>query len=413
MIPVQEARKIVKEVCAGIPRGREIETVPLDQSLGQVLAETLMLTRDYPPYDRAMRDGYAVRVQDLDSLPAVLTCSAEVQAGAVPDCALLPGQAIRIMTGAAVPEGAEAIVMVEDTLALGENQVQLNKRVAAEANIARKGAEKKSGTALLVAGTRIGPPEFALLALEGKVRCQVYRKPRVLILSTGDEIVGIDADPGPFQVRDVNSFSLYAQSLVAGCQARRQGIVPDQPRALRERILDALPHADLLILSGGVSRGSYDFVKPALQELGAVLHFDSISLRPGKPTVLATLGKKIIFGLPGNPVSTFVTFFLFVQPVLAVLHGRNWEDPPVLSAVLTEPIHEKQGRTAFLPARISQGGEGLTVSPVAWQGSADFFALCTANGFIIVPEQVREFRAGDLVEALLFGNLLSGLPPHF
>jgi molybdopterin molybdotransferase len=169
----------------------------------------------------------------------------------------------------------------------------------------------------------------------------------------------------------------------------------------------------MLILSGGVSLGKYDFVKPVLKDLGAVVHFDSISLRPGKPTVFATLGEKFFFGLPGNPVSTFVTFLLFVRPVLAAMQGQSWDSMPLLTATLAEPVVEKQGRTALLPARISQEQQGLTVFPVAWKGSADLFALSAANGLFIVPEQVRELKAGTPVEIFLFGDLQSVLLPHF
>jgi molybdopterin molybdotransferase len=375
--------------------------VPLEDALQRVLAEEVQADRDYPPFARSMRDGYAILAQDALRVPKDLACIGEIKAGDMTSLELHSGEAIQIMTGAPVPPSADTVVMVESTERVSQETVRILKTPRRGDNVAPKGSECTATEQVLSPFRVIGPFTMAVLASVGKSRVQVVRKPSVAILSTGDELVEIEAVPGPTKIRNSNSSSLSAQ-------VRRHGGIPvllptarDDVSALREQIQQGL-ESDILLVSGGVSAGKYDLVEPVLTELGINIHFESVSMRPGKPTVFATRDVKWVFGLPGNPVSTFVAFEMFVRPVLRTLQGVEFDTLPLIPAVLETEIVEKSGRTSFLPAKLFRKVAGFSVQPVKWRGSADIFSAAEANGLIIIPLEATRVRQGEVVEVLVF-----------
>ena len=402
MLTVKAAREIVLDQCRSIRPGRlPTETVPLPASQGRILAEPVHLDRDQPPFDRSMRDGYAVRSGDLDPLPARLRCVGEIKAGEVPTRVLKSGEAIQIMTGAPAPQGADAVVMVEHTEELPENEVAVLRAVASGGNIAPRGSERKCGELLMPASTRLGVLEVGGLAAVGKARVQVFRRPEVAILATGDELVEVDQEPGPGQIRNSNAYSLSAQVVSHGGSPRVLATAGDTMEQLRRQIRLGL-ESDLLLVSGGVSAGKYDLVEDVFEEFGIQVLFEAVSMRPGKPTVFARREQQFVFGLPGNPVSTFVAFELFVAPVLKALQGLPAGSLTVVRGRLQEKILEKSGRTALLPAAVTLEAGHIEIRPVTWKGSADIFSLADANGLVVVPLECRELLPGQEADALLF-----------
>ena len=403
-LTVQSARDLVLQHCQRIVGKQAVETVALLESFQRVLAETVFLDYDQPPFARSMRDGFALRTEDVQSAPVLLRCVGEVRAGEMTETALRSGEAMQIMTGAPVPEGASAVVMVENTDRPSDGVVRVLKPVKVGENIAPKGSERRAGDTVLRPGRRISTFEAAVLASAGKAEVLVHRRPVVAILATGDELVAVEAVPKAGQIRNSNSFSLYGQVLKSGgipliLDTARDNL-PDLLRQIRQGL-----EADVLLVSGGVSMGKYDLVEPVFEELGVMVHFESVSMRPGKPTVFATWKDRWVFGLPGNPLSTFVAFELFVRPVLRALQGLPAADLPVVRGLLQADVVERSGRSAFLPARVSSGSGTLEISPVSWKGSADVFGAVESNGLLIVPAQAARLTKGETVEALLFEDL--------
>jgi molybdopterin molybdotransferase len=403
-LSVQSARDLVLQRCQPLAGIQPTESAALLESFQRVLAEPVSLDSDQPPFARSMRDGFALRAEDVQSVPVSLRCIGEVRAGEMTETALGTGQAIHIMTGASVPEGANAVVMVENTEHPSGDLVQVLKPVKWGENIAPKGSERRAGETVLRPGRLISTFEAAVLASAGKAQVLVYRRPVVAILATGDELVSVGAKPSPGQIRNSNSFSLYGQVLKSGAAPLILDTAKDNLPDLRRQIRRGL-EADVLLVSGGVSMGKYDLVEPVFKELGVIVHFESVSMRPGKPTVFATWKDRWVFGLPGNPLSTFVAFELFVRPVLRALQGLPAEDLPVVRGLLQADVVERSGRSAFLPARVSSGSGMLEISPVDWKGSADVFGAVEANGLLIVPAQAARLSRGETVEALLFEEL--------
>ncbi len=405
MIDVQSARNLVLRACEEL-RSFQLHTedVPLALAHRRVLAEPILLDQDQPPFDRSMRDGYALRTNAESALPLELKVVGEVRAGEWPSFVLNPGEAAQIMTGAPVPDGADGVVMVEYTQKGSTNCVRILRPVRRGENISFKGSEGKTGNLAIRPGRRISWSELAVLAAVGKSRIRVYQAPTVGILPTGDELVGVEEYPLPGQIRETNSYILFSQVLDCGAQPRILSPARDNLKSLRTQIELGF-EMDVLLISGGVSAGKYDLVKQVLAETGARIHFESVSIRPGRPTVFLTLGQKLIFGLPGNPVSTFVTFELFVRPVLECLEGLPFGLLPTLQGILVKELHDKSERTSFLPARVTSRKEGLEVLPLAWKGSADIFNLIGANGFVIVPQSVTCLQSGRQVEVLMFSDL--------
>jgi molybdopterin molybdotransferase len=412
----EQARHLVEEHAAHLrPRGKEL--VELLDSTGHILAEPVVADRNFPPFPRSTRDGYAVRAADLAVLPARLDVIGEIKAGAAPDAAirLEPGQAATIMTGAPAPPSADAVVMVEYTSRQGE-WVEITKGIAAGDNIVLTAAEAKRGDRLLSVGMRLDHAAVAVAASAGRSHLLVYRKPQVAVLATGDEIVDIGVPPGPNQVRNSNSYSLAAQIQAAGGEAVLLPIAPDEPVRLRELISDGF-ESDLLLLAGGVSMGKYDLVEQVLAELHAEFFFTGAQIQPGRPVVFGRVpcgagapvregtstpdDHKYFFGLPGNPVSTMVTFELFARPMLEALAGLSPHKLVFLRAKLKSEIKTKTGLTRFLPAILSGEFDQAEVELTRWQGSGDFAAAARANCYVVIASDREKIAAGEWVPLLM------------
>ena len=398
MLTFEEARRKVIEQVGRIRGPRAVATVGVWDALGLVLAQEVKTDREYPPFDRSTRDGYAVRSKEVQP-GAQLKCAGEIKAGDTVTEALTPGTCVQIMTGAAVPAGADAVIMIEYTQREGDI-VRFERTAQAGQNIVPRGSEARAGQTILKAGMRLGFAELALAAQVGATQLQCAKRPRVAILSTGDEVVLIDQQPGAFQIRNSNSVSLAAQVRIAGGEPVVLGNAADRVDDLGEKIERGLKE-DALVLTGGVSMGKYDLVESVLKALGAEFFFDAVAIRPGKPAVFAICQDKPVFGLPGNPVSTMVTFQLFVTPAIDLLSGAEAHPLPLVEAQLAEPLNERPGLTHFLPARIQWHGAEPQVSALKWQGSGDIAALAGANCFLVVPAEREKIVSGERVSVLL------------
>jgi molybdopterin molybdotransferase len=364
-----EAREcVLREV--GVSMGTE--TVALAEAAGRVLAEEITADRDYPPFPRSARDGFAVRASDL---PGELLVIGEVRAGDAFIGRVAAGEAVEIMTGAGLPDGADTVVMVEHTVRLGD-RVRIERTSVAGDNFNPRGVEAHGGDVVLSAGVRIGYTEVALLATVGHTQVLVYRRPRVAIVSTGDEIVAATDQPAAHQIRNSNAASLAVQVCRAGGCPEILGIARDTLESTRAQVRQGL-EADLLLLSGGVSAGKYDLVEKILAEFGAEFFFDRVTIQPGQPLVFGKARGKYFFGLPGNPGSTMITF----------------------ETIARAAIEKMQGLTRFLPALLS--ADGATIEPFVSRGSGDVAALARCNAFLVTEPDRAEWAAGDDIRALL------------
>jgi molybdopterin molybdotransferase len=397
MLPFTDARQFVITKAQAHATTRHTVTLPISTALGHVLAQQIHADRDYPPFDRSTRDGYAVRASDA-SLGSSLRCVGEIKAGDNVTQPLAPGTCIQIMTGAAVPPDADAVVMIEFTKRSGD-AVTFDRPTQPGQNIVPRGSEAHSGDLALQPGLRLGFAELAVAAQVGAANLHCYKKPRVAILSTGDEVVPITETPGPFHIRNSNTISLAAQIQLAGGEPVPLINALDRVDDLSAKIEQGL-REDILVLSGGVSMGKYDLVESVLKGMGAEFFFDAVAIRPGKPTVFGRCRNTLIFGLPGNPVSTMVTFQLFVIPAIDILSGTQPRPLPLLEATLAEALNEKSGLTHFLPARLEWSGSTPKVSALRWQGSGDIAALTQANCFLVVPSDHPTIPTGDKVSIL-------------
>ena len=403
MLPYDQARELVIREIAALGKSTASEALPLREALGFVLAESVVADRDYPPFDRSTRDGYAVHAADV-APGATLPCAGELKAGDESTTALAPRTCVAIMTGAAAPPGADAVVMIEHTRREGD-RVSFDRPVERGQNIVPRGSEAHAGALLLKPGQRIGFAESALAAQVGAHRVTVHKKPRAAILSTGDEVVAMEQTPGPFQIRNSNNLSLAAQVRCAGGEPVGLGSVPDRANEIRAAIEKGLA-SDALVLSGGVSMGKYDLVETVLRELGSQFFFEAVAIRPGRPAVFGICRGVPVFGLPGNPVSTMVTFELFVVPALDLLSGAAPRPLPLLFARLAAPVRQKGGLTHFLPAVLDWSSDEASVRELPWQGSGDIAALAQANCFLVIPADQPEHDAGSAVLVLPRRDLL-------
>jgi molybdopterin molybdotransferase len=401
-----DASRIVREhadLLAGTPR-HPPQLTSLFNSLGMVLAEPVRADRDQPPFPRSTRDGFACRAADVAAGPP-LTVIGLIRAGEAGPIAISAGETVEIMTGAPVPDGADCVVMVEyvehngNTLSLAHGR-----SIASGENIVPRGAEARAGEVIVPRGTRISAAQVAAAAACGAAQLHVFPQPRVAIVATGDELVEVDQQPLVHQIRNSNSYSLAAQLLAAGAQPVRLPIARDERGDLEAVIRNAL-QADLLLLSGGVSMGKYDLVEEVLLALGAEFFFTGALIQPGKPVVFGRLSVEdrqiYFFGLPGNPVSTMVTFSLFVEPLLGALCGDSCREPRFAQGRLASDVHVKTGLTRFLPARLRSVSTDVTVEPVAWQGSGDIASASRSNCFLVVPADRPHLAAGETVTVLL------------
>ncbi len=396
-------REALRRLMGRIPTPRPIAT-PLEESLGTVLAEEVAADRDLPPFNKSFMDGYALRSRDVAGAPRRLKVANVVAAGASRIPPLKSGEAHQIMTGAPVPEGADAVQMVEKTRRLGD-EVEILEAVRPGENIAPQGSEIRRGDRALEKGREIGPQEIAVLATFGIIRPSVFKRLSAAVVSTGDELVDIDARPAFGQIRNSNAHMLVAQCVELGLKVRRLPVAPDDPHAIRETLRDGL-REDLLILSGGVSMGEYDFVHTALAEFGVEIFFHKAAIKPGKPLIVGRLGDRMVFGLPGNPVSSFVTFEIFVRPAVRKWMGFERTRLPSVRARLGREARQKPGRLFFKPARTIRRADGFECHPIETQGSADIVAFSRADSLMLFPAEENRLEAGREVEVLL----LRGLP---
>jgi molybdenum cofactor synthesis domain-containing protein len=399
MIPVIEAVRIV--VAKAEPLAAE--RVALGEALGRVLAEDVFADTDLPPFDRAQMDGYAVRSADVRETPARLRVVGEAAAGDGWRGTLRAGEAVRIMTGAPLPSGADSVQQVEVTREEEDGGIVFIERATEPGQFyVPRASEIREGERVLEAGEEVNAARMAVLASFGYASVPVRRRPRVAVLATGTELVQVGEKPGEDQIRDSNSYSLAAYAQLAGAVVERLPFAGDDPELLRREIGRAAARSDVLVLSGGVSMGRYDFTKAALHALGAEIFFERVALRPGKPTVFARLpGGTLVFGLPGNPVSVSVTFNLFARTALRAMQGARRPEPSEERAVLARPAKGAAERESYLPAALSTDDNGrLLAEPLKWGGSSDFVAFARATALVVVPSGVKLAEAGGVVQVI-------------
>lgn len=367
--------------------------------LGTVLAEDIISDVDSPPFDKALMDGYAVRVADMTGKGVGLEVIEEVTAGQTPKRPIRPGQATRIMTGAPIPEGADVVVPFEQTQC-NDMRVELQTGpMDPGKNIMARGREMRRGEKVLEAGTLLRPVELGILAAVGRVSARVNGRPRVAILSTGDEIVEAPTVPGPGQIRNSNGPMLTSLAQRAGGLPNYLGNAPDRLEVLQSMVVEGLKH-DVLILCGGVSAGKLDLVPGALREGGVTAHFHKVAMKPGKPVFFGTRGKTLVFGLPGNPVASFVCFELFIHPAMRRLRGLAEAGPRFVDASCGEAFSHHTDRPTYHPARLEADGAGWRVRRVPWFGSPDLRSLAAANGLMLLPVGSHQFPAGHVLRVL-------------
>ncbi|HEY4011391.1 MAG TPA: gephyrin-like molybdotransferase Glp [Acidobacteriaceae bacterium] len=426
VLDFEQALTEVLRHASGVSRpAKAPQPIALNNTLRRVLAEPVRAERDQPPFRRSTRDGYAVRSADI-AAGRDLRVLGSVRAGdRWRGDALRDGEAVEIMTGAPVPDGSDAVLMVEHTLtgadellraAPGRLRAAPGRMLAAGENIVPRGAEARKGAEVIPAGRVVGAAEVALAAACGRSHLEVFERPKVAIIATGDELVELDAVPEPWQIRNSNGHALQALVDEEGGFGERLQIARDNREDLIERISRGTM-ADLLILSGGVSMGKYDFVEQVLLEFGAEFFFTGAQIKPGKPVVFGRVPKRIavpredeppwtgawtcFFGLPGNPVSTEVCFRLFVAPMLRALCGRTEIAPRFIEARLAADVNCGMRVTRFLPAIVESDWKQVSVRPVPWQGSGDLAANARANAFVVLPGGVQSFAAGESMRVLL------------
>lgn len=399
MITVEQALEILDGNC----RPLESTEIELAESHGFVLDEAVAADRDFPPTDRSAMDGFAVRAEDAAEPGAILRIAGEVRAGQPPpEAPLARGEALRIFTGAVIPPGADSVVMVERTDETDDRaSVRIHVAVSPGQHVRGQGQDLKAGEAVLEPGVPLHAPEIASLASIGHTRARVHRRPHVRVLSTGDEVVEAERQPALHQVRNSNGPTLMAQLDELGFEGRYLGIAGDSTTSLDTLIRRGL-RGDVLLITGGVSVGQYDLVERALERAGMELLFHGVAMKPGKPILAGRIGDSLVFGLPGNPLSTYCGFAVFVTPVLRRLAGyRHWRNP-VWSARLSAPLSGKPGRATYHLARFSLEAGQLTAGVVPSTGSGDVLSMSRANGFLVTGAEGADLKAGDTAEGLLW-----------
>ena len=386
MIKFEEALKIV----LGCPVDPEVETVDFRDSLGRVLAGDVVSDMEMPPFDKSAVDGYACREADLADVLRVLEV---VPAGKAPSRKVGPGECTKVMTGAPVPEGADTVIMVEDVEELDDGKVRYLKE-SVKNNICLMGEDIRTGAVVIPSRTLVEPQHIAVLAAAGCVKPKVYKKVRVGVISTGDELVEPWITPGLPQIRNSNAWQLMAQSMKMSADPEYIGIALDTEEDTRDKIRLAFDRSDVILLTGGVSMGDYDYVPRILDELKVELKFKSIAVQPGRPTVFGVLGNKFIFGLPGNPVSSFVQFELLVKPLIHKMTGHDYMPLTLPLRMATEYRRQRSGRLSWLPVRVNAEGG---VEPLDYHGSAHINALTMAHGLISVPIGQTVLEKGEIV----------------
>ncbi len=389
MISFEKAKKIILDSAVHLDK----EYVPLQEACGRILSEDVASDVDMPPFNKSAMDGYACRREDLDKPLRVIET---VAAGYSPEKTIGPGECAKIMTGGIVPEGADCVVMVEHT-EFKDDFVHVLKKSTAT-NICYQAEDIKTGDVVLPKGKRITPADIAILASAGCVRVPTARKPVLGVVATGSELVEPSRKPEAAQIRNSNSYQLCSQIEQAGCVSKYFGIAEDTPEAIRTCIENLLPEIDILLVSGGVSMGDYDYVPGILKEVGFDLLFEKVAIKPGKPTVFGKKGNTFVFGMPGNPVSTFMIFELLVKPFCYKMMGGSYS-PVKIPLTLGETIKRKKSdRLSYIPVVINENG---VVQKVSYHGSAHIHALTRAHGYIPIPVGVNRLNPEERVEVTL------------
>ena len=402
MLRIEDALNIILEHTPAAANNKE--EVPLADALGRVLRQDVMSDLDMPPFDRARMDGYAVRSVDIREAtpdkPALLEEIGQAAAGQAFSGFVGVNEAVRIMTGAPVPPGADSVQKIE-VITVKAGIVAIQEPTKPNQNVTPRGIEAKAGNLILAAGAIITPAAAAVLASFGYAMVEVAHRPKLVLLSTGDELVEVWEKPRAAQIRNSNTFSLAGYAQAVGAEVLSAGIVRDDFTETKLAIAEAAAMADVVMLSGGVTMGDYDLVKPALTELGAEIFVEKVAMHPGKPTVFAKLGDTLIFGLPGNPVSVAVAFHLFARPALLKMQGARDIELPRVIAKATTNVKGAPPRRSHQPARLVIRNGVAEVEPLKWAGSSDVVAFMQADALIVVPEDRKGYEAGDLVEVIL------------
>jgi molybdopterin molybdotransferase len=401
MIAIERGVTIVTDLASELARADRmpVESVPLTESMHRILREDVLADSDSPRFDKAIRDGFAVRFEDLSTVPADLRIIGESRAGhpAAAGTSVTSLTCCEIMTGAAMPSGANAVVMVEHTERLSPDRVRILRSVHAGEGLMHRGVEMREGDRLLKSGKKILLADIGTLANAGKARVAVSKRPRVAILATGDELVEVREIPDASRIRNSNSYSLHAQVTEAGAEPVMLGIARDNLPDLREKIRLGLEH-DIVLVSGGVSMGKYDFVEDVFSEFGVKILFDQVAMKPGKPTVFGHRGDTFVFGLPGNPVSTMVAFRMFVRPLILKLLKAEDTASSNLEAQLDAPTRRDSSRTAIVPALVRFEERCYRIRMAPWKGSSDLAGLSRANALVVIPQGEGMIDAGEWVE---------------
>ncbi|MHB0875675.1 MAG: molybdopterin molybdotransferase MoeA [Anaerolineae bacterium] len=409
LLSVEAAQELVLSRFAPLPA----VAVPILQSLGLVLAEDVAAEADVPPRANSAMDGYAVRWRDVcdatEDAPVRLRVAGEVAAGRLPDTSVGPGRALRIMTGAVLPQGADTVVRFEDTTA-ADGTVAIVRAPRAGANVRAAGEDVRRGEVVLAAGTVVRPQEVGMLASLGRSQALVHRRPRVAVLATGDEVAALGSAPADGHIRDINSYSNAAQVLEAGGEPLLLGVARDRATELAAKLRQATAAGvDLIVTSGGVSVGDFDLVKDVLRSEGRI-DFWWVNVKPGKPMAFGLLGDTPLLALPGNPVAAMISFELFARPaILTMLGRRSWQRPRV-TARLTSPVRRKDGRRHYLRVRLHQDGDGWLAELTGEQGSGILKSMVLADGLAVIPESCDHLEAGSEVEVILSAAPASPCP---
>ena len=397
MISVDMAVKIVTDVVEPL----QPKKVPFESALGLCLAQDVQSDIDMPPFDRSAMDGYAIIAEDTANAPVELTVIENIAAGHMPRKKVSREQASKIMTGAAVPEGANAVIKFEETEEVSSNnRVKILKTVSIGSNISKRGEDMQIGQAVLHKGMPIRPQEIGILATVGKSQIEVFPTPTVGIIATGTELVNVETKPSMAQIRNSNGYSLAAQARRLLANVEILGVVKDTKDEISRTMQKGL-QKNILILSGGVSVGEYDLVGDVMKDLNTQIYFEKVLLRPGKPVIFGKKDKTLIFALPGNPVASFVTFELFIYPAIRKMMGFTTIHRTILKATLEMEILVKRKRREYRPAFLRMQDNTYFVSPVEWHGSADLLSTTRANCLLVVQEDAGKLAAGQLVDVIL------------
>jgi len=393
---VNEAQRVILEAVTTLGT----EMVALGKSLGRVLAGDIRANRDLPPYDVSAMDGFAVRSADLATVPVTLEIIEDIKAGDLPKKTVQSGQCARIMTGAPVPTGADAVIRVEDTQALSANRVQIDHAVKSGNDVRPQGENMKDGQVVLSAGVEITPGVVGVLATVKAARVEVYRRPTVAILSTGNELEGMDEPVDPNKIPNSNSYALMAQVQALGIEPTLLGIARDDPAELEQYLKRGLEY-DVLLVSGGTSVGVHDYVRPTIEKLGVQMKFWRVAMKPGHPLAFGMTDKTAVFGLPGNPVSSMVCVEEFVAPALRRMMGNPRLFRRTLSARLAKPVKHQPGRIEFVRVQLARDTSGYLASPTGTQSSGVLLSMAKADGLMVVPADSTGLEAGAQVTVQL------------